>query len=210
MNGTVNSQLFTATLGPASVGLLSALSVGVAALLAVPLSTVSTYKVTAMNGASIAYLTELLLIGVCFAIDVPDRVTGGERGGRWQEMSTGVAWLLYVLLSICHGVGRAVYESVNKALVADVFQERTQAAFSNAILQNGYASTVGFVIFPYMPIGAIIAVCSVAPIVSLPCLLALSRDQSRAGTPTPPPAAEAEAPDEEAKAREEERRSFKL
>ena len=197
LNGTVNSQLITATLGASAVGILSALTVGVAALLAVPLSSVGARKVSAMNGASLMYLLELILVGVCFAINVPGRVTGGERGERWEDMSVGVAWLLYILFSICHGIARAVYESVNKALTADVFPQRTEAAFSNAILQNGYASTLGYLIFPYMSPGAIIAVCAVAPILSIPCMLRLSRDLTPvAETEAPAAAAEAPAADE--------------
>lgn len=50
-------------------------------------------------------------------------------------------------LYILHGLGRGVYESTNKGVFADTFPgERGMAAFANAMMQNTFSSTVGFVL----------------------------------------------------------------
>ena len=71
------------------------------------------------------------------------------------------AWLLFisdkeivalgggvVSLYIVFGIGRAVFEGTNKAVVADFFPHDKEAAFSNVIVQSGGSAAIAFVLFP--------------------------------------------------------------
>ena len=45
------------------------------------------------------------------------------------------------------GVGRGVWESTNKAVIADFFPTQPGAAFANVIWSSGLASSVGYFMF---------------------------------------------------------------
>lgn len=76
-----------------------------------------------------------ILIGVLSFISAPN----GKGPGGW-----GWGILIFYIL---HGLGRGVYESTNKGVFADTFPgERGMAAFANAMMQNTFSSTVGFVL----------------------------------------------------------------
>lgn len=57
-----------------------------------------------------------------------------------------------LLLYICQGVGRSVYESTNKAIFADFFQGSSSAgAFANCMMQNGFAFFLSFLLQSVLP-----------------------------------------------------------
>lgn len=49
---------------------------------------------------------------------------------------------------LAQGVGRACYEGTNKALYADRFPGKSEAAFANIVLANGAASAIAYFTFP--------------------------------------------------------------
>ena len=57
-------------------------------------------------------------------------------------------WNIYGLVTIftLQGIGRAAFESTLKAVFADFFPSDSVGAFSNLILQNGIASSLGYVL----------------------------------------------------------------
>ena len=57
-------------------------------------------------------------------------------------------WNIYGLITIftLQGIGRASFESTLKAIFADFFPSDSVGAFSNLILQNGIASSVGYLL----------------------------------------------------------------
>merc|ERR1711998_613977 len=67
----------------------------------------------------------------------------------------GVVWL-YVL----QGLGRGVWESTNKAVVADYFSYDNLGAFSNLIVANGGASAIVFFVNAYGGTSPTIADCT--------------------------------------------------
>ena len=159
---TMNDVLATQGLGTLSVGILSSVSVGVAALLAAPISAFRDRKVTVMNSASVCFVLENILFGIYLHFDVP-----GQYHNHWQ------GWLLMLLPYALQGVGRAAYESVNKALTADIFAKDSEAAFANILLQSGFSSALFFFVLPSLPWGVSLCLTSLASMLSLPCLLLL-------------------------------------
>lgn len=57
-------------------------------------------------------------------------------------------WSAVAPLYCMYGIGRGMWEGVNKALYADVFPKDTSAAFANVTFQSGFASSIAFFIFP--------------------------------------------------------------
>jgi len=62
------------------------------------------------------------------------------------------SWAVLVPFFMVYGVGRAVWEGPNKAVIADFFPESPEAAFANLILQNGSASALAFFLFPSLSV----------------------------------------------------------
>jgi len=160
---TMNDVLATEGLGALAVGILTSVTVGIAALLASPLSAFRDRKVTVMNSASVCFVLENILFGIYLYVDLPTLY----QGTRWQ------GWLLMLLPYALQGVGRAAYESVNKALTADIFAKDSEAAFANILLQSGFSSALFFFVLPSLPWGVSLCLTSLASMLSLPCLLLL-------------------------------------
>ena len=55
---------------------------------------------------------------------------------------------MHECLVLAQGVGRACYEGTNKALYADRFPGKSEAAFANIVLANGAASAIAYFTFP--------------------------------------------------------------
>ena len=69
----------------------------------------------------------------------PDTLSG--KLGKW-----GVLMPMFIMF----GMGRAVWEGPNKAVIADMFKGEAEAAFANLILQVGSSSAFGFLFFHLM------------------------------------------------------------
>lgn len=126
MNGFVNSNVARRELGREYVGVLSAVTV---------LTAVAVSKVTGLLTAR--WPTAVLAGGgACFiGIYLLHGVMGCCAGWGWKILDS------YVLM----GVGRAVYESTNKAIFCNFFPgERTEGAFANCMMQMGVAAAVAF------------------------------------------------------------------
>ena len=86
---------------------------------------------------------QLLALALCRS---PRPAPGAAASAGW--------WTALVAIFVLQGVGRAMWESTNKALVADLFEGQTDAAFANGVMQLGIASAFGFFAFPLMSIPA--------------------------------------------------------
>ena len=89
--------------------------------------------------------------------------------------------LALVLVYLLHGLGRAAFESVNRALTADLFRDRSAAAFANGILQNALGTALGFVLFPKLPVAAVVALCALPAAAAIPASL-VAADRARQRT----------------------------
>ena len=79
-------------------------------------------------------------------------------------------WLLAVAIYGLQGVGRGIFESVNKSLTIDWFPGRAPAAFANIIFQNSASTALGYILFPYIPIQASIGMCLCVAVLSIACV----------------------------------------
>lgn len=134
MNGYVNGELAAPELGASHVAMLSAMTPVVAAISSPVLGRASDWLgkgmvLAAGAGAFLSIALCILTLGCC-------------RGWRW--------WI--AVLFACHGVGRAVYESTNRAAFADNFRgERTSGAFANCALQSNLAFAISFLLQGHWP-----------------------------------------------------------
>eukprot|EP00928_Gymnodinium_smaydae_P022645 TRINITY_DN18956_c0_g1_i1.p1 TRINITY_DN18956_c0_g1~~TRINITY_DN18956_c0_g1_i1.p1 ORF type:complete len:450 (-),score=43.41 TRINITY_DN18956_c0_g1_i1:29-1378(-) len=134
MNGFVNGSFTTPnpTLGPGSLGTLLALTCLVASIAS---------KLFGSLSKKVGKRIVICIGAACFAT-IPISVllfTPSEANGYWGASLVA----LYVL----QGMGRAVYESTNKAVFADFFPGAQSAgAYANCMMQNSFAFFVSFIL----------------------------------------------------------------
>jgi hypothetical protein len=142
-------------LGIRAVGVLSSLIVLVGALSAIPAAYMSNMVgkpyVIAIGGACIA------IIGLfIFA---------------FSDSSLGM-WIAMIPLVSIYGLGRGVWETINKAVFVDFFSDdvdKCAAAFSAATFANGYAAGMGFLAFSFMKreeMAVLLVITSIAALVA--------------------------------------------
>lgn len=139
-----------------------------AALLGYQMSGKVVVRAFPQNTTTAAGCLSALVALVAAALQHPFKLAS-DRFGKPPVMLTGLAafgafgavcLLLseqalasYAPLVTCymlHGIGRACFEGTNKALYADFFAADSEAAFSNIVLANGFASAVAYFTFPEM------------------------------------------------------------
>mmetsp|Transcript_66526 Transcript_66526/g.124090 ORF Transcript_66526/g.124090 Transcript_66526/m.124090 type:complete len:444 (-) Transcript_66526:136-1467(-) len=127
--GFVNRNIVSKALNPTVIGLLGSLLSGLAALLSFLLG-----KVAARCGKSL-----ILILGSCAFLCL---------GIGSKFIGTPADWGWGVLLFPCfQGIGRAVYESTNKAIFADFFPgPKSPGAFANVFVFGTGASTIAFIL----------------------------------------------------------------
>jgi hypothetical protein len=69
------------------------------------------------------------------------------------------------------GIGRAVFESTNKAILADVFPLHKDAAFAAATAASGGSAAVAFFLFPHIDKAAMVVVTAASAVVALAALV---------------------------------------
>jgi hypothetical protein len=73
------------------------------------------------------------------------------------------------------GTGRAVFESTNKAILADAFPAHKDAAFAAATAASGGSAALAFFVFPHLDKGAMVLITGVAAVISLAALFPVRR-----------------------------------
>mmetsp|Transcript_130137 Transcript_130137/g.236452 ORF Transcript_130137/g.236452 Transcript_130137/m.236452 type:complete len:433 (-) Transcript_130137:101-1399(-) len=155
INGIFISRHVTPTLGEDSVGLLSAAIV----LSAAVASPVFGYMGNRWGRGCVVF------IGATAFLVIPLLVGGS---GDW-----GFGLVLFFVLQ---GIGRAVYESTNRAIFSDFFQDAPEGAFANVTLQASISPAVCFFLSDKLQettIFAMIIVSAVLTMVGYPlaCLM---------------------------------------
>jgi len=129
LGGWVNSNILSVALkGSSFIGFAGAILSGLAAILAKMLAPIARRigKGPVLALGSIAFLS----LGIL------------SYWGNAVEWGWGVT-IFYVLM----GIGRAVYESTNKAIIADFFpNEKSPGAFANVFVFGTFASCVAFIL----------------------------------------------------------------
>eukprot|EP00472_Partenskyella_glossopodia_P002265 CAMPEP_0197529300 /NCGR_PEP_ID=MMETSP1318-20131121/27950_1 /TAXON_ID=552666 /ORGANISM="Partenskyella glossopodia, Strain RCC365" /LENGTH=483 /DNA_ID=CAMNT_0043084721 /DNA_START=78 /DNA_END=1532 /DNA_ORIENTATION=+ len=132
MNFYINGTITKAALGKKNIGYMTAILPFTATVMAIPLSRIANSfgKAPVMIFGCANYLILALVV-----IIISD--------SKLESLGWGL-----VFLYILGGNGRAVFESTNKAMVADFFPLNKSAAFANVIITSGGASGAAFFIFP--------------------------------------------------------------
>eukprot|EP00747_Dinoflagellata_sp_TGD_P024609 gnl/TRDRNA2_/TRDRNA2_130672_c1_seq1.p1 gnl/TRDRNA2_/TRDRNA2_130672_c1~~gnl/TRDRNA2_/TRDRNA2_130672_c1_seq1.p1 ORF type:complete len:463 (-),score=82.77 gnl/TRDRNA2_/TRDRNA2_130672_c1_seq1:81-1427(-) len=129
LGGYVGRDILTKALSSGFIGFAGALLSGLAALLSKVFS-----KVAAKSGKG-----PIVLLGAISFLALGCLSRWGDHPEEWGWG----ALIFYVLM----GIGRAVYESTNKAIFADFFPgEKSPGAFANVFVFGTGASTVAFVL----------------------------------------------------------------
>ena len=83
-------------------------------------------------------------------------------------------WFLMVPILCVYGVGRAVWETINKAVFVDFFSDdydKNASAFSAATFANGYAAGVAYASYSYMTTSQMTSLLIVCSGLALACYL---------------------------------------
>lgn len=149
--------------GSSAIGVLTAVLSGVATLISLPLSYLSPRigRTPIILLGAVVFLFEVVVL---YGLTV-------EEVGHWPVL---------VCLFSAHGVGRAVWEGPNRALIADYFPDDREGAFANIIMQNGVASTVGYFLFPHLSAKPMLVICGVNLLLWIVGFVAAQRWHSRA------------------------------
>jgi len=132
VNWYLNNKVGSASVGDSNVGWLVAIIPGYAALAGVPYSYIGKClgKWVMMLLGCFSFLT-IGIVGYC----VPKQTL---IDGKWATL---------IVLYLVAGNGRAVFESTNRAVIADFFPNTSAGAFAFLAVQSGLAGTLGFVVF---------------------------------------------------------------
>jgi hypothetical protein len=140
LNSYVNGEVVPVALNdPDSkyVGMLSAGSSATAAVMSMVFG-----RLVPSNGGN---GTILILGALCFfAVVFPFLV---------QPDASKYGWTVLIMVYAFHGMGRATFEGTLKATFADYFSYEKEGAFANIILQNGFASAIGYFCKFHRPVG---------------------------------------------------------
>eukprot|EP01063_Lacrimia_lanifica_P027778 TRINITY_DN3951_c0_g2_i1.p2 TRINITY_DN3951_c0_g2~~TRINITY_DN3951_c0_g2_i1.p2 ORF type:complete len:480 (+),score=188.84 TRINITY_DN3951_c0_g2_i1:63-1502(+) len=132
-------------LGKDKVGYFTAIIPLVAAAFAFPLSWIT----TALKGDKTAGMMIGMLSWLAFALVFlgTDLTHYHEADALTNELGT---WGALVPLFVVFGIGRSCWESINKAVFADMFKDDTEAAFAVLIVQLGLTSTATFIGYRFL------------------------------------------------------------
>ena len=160
----INGSVAKDDVGTDAIGYLTAVLAGVAALLSPVFATLG-----ATRGVG---KTPVMLLGAGAWLLEATLLRAISPGAL---MAAG--WAGLVPLYVLHGVGRVVYETTNKAMVADLFGETgdTEAAFANVIVFTGSSSAVALFLFPSLGHDQLASVCIGTLAFAALCLVALQR-----------------------------------
>eukprot|EP01059_Diplonema_ambulator_P032789 TRINITY_DN65_c1_g1_i13.p1 TRINITY_DN65_c1_g1~~TRINITY_DN65_c1_g1_i13.p1 ORF type:complete len:531 (+),score=109.88 TRINITY_DN65_c1_g1_i13:62-1594(+) len=140
LNSYVTGTVIKDGLGKDKIGYFVSIIPLVATIMSMPLSKLNEFtgsKTPAMVFGMICFLTFglVFLITDLTSSSVPDKL------GKWGTL---------IPLFICFGCARAVWEGPNKAIIADMFKNDSEAAFANIILQLGTTSSIAFITYRFM------------------------------------------------------------
>jgi hypothetical protein len=136
LNSYISPKVIKPIVGKATIGYFAGIVAGVACI------------VSAGGGAVVKKTglkwPNMLVGGFCFVC--MSGIFLVTKSDEWNKSQVPILALIYAL----QGVGRGIFESTNKAVVADFFGDRAPAAFANVIWSSGGASAVGYFWFTSM------------------------------------------------------------
>ena len=156
----VNGNIVKTDIGTDAIGYFTAILAGTAALCSPALASFHSKRSSMLAGCG-AFAAEAVLL-----LSLP------------SSLLTSHSWAILTPLYTLHGVGRAVFESANKAVIADHFGDTgdSEAAFANVIVFSGASSALGLFVFPTLSATVMLALCiALATIAAAGIVVAQSR-----------------------------------
>ena len=159
MNEYVNGGPLKKAIGSSNIGLMAAVTPGVATLLSFPYAWIANRvgKLPLMVFGAINFATMAFVV-MALSSD------------KLQDLGWGL-----IFLYIIGGSGRAVFESTLKATVADFFPQDKEAAFANILIASGGSSALAFIMFPLMSKMSKSVLSGAISIFAIVCLLGAFR-----------------------------------
>mmetsp|Transcript_16939 Transcript_16939/g.25421 ORF Transcript_16939/g.25421 Transcript_16939/m.25421 type:complete len:470 (+) Transcript_16939:66-1475(+) len=152
INLRINGKIAKQAIGRKNIGYLTAAIPATATLLAFPYS-----KLSGLIGKA-----PIMVFGSICCLAIACTVTA-IRAETLENLHWGIEFI-YILA----GCSRGVYESTNKAMIADFFPQQKLAAFANVIALFGGGSAIAFYLFPNLnelTSGIILAIISAEAII---------------------------------------------
>ena len=161
--GTVVSG--SPSMGISAVGVLSAMVVFVGAVSAIPIA----YCANKLGKPAVITTGAACLLFTGFPV--------------WIFSTSNLGtWIMIVPLLCVYGVGRGVWETINKAVFVDFFADdydKNASAFSAATFANGYAAGVAYASYSYMTASQMTSLLIVTSGLALACYLRAFDAQDR-------------------------------
>ena len=156
LNNFLNADVAKPIVGEANVGYLAAVTPLTAAILAMPLTWLSsrTGKRTILTLGAFAYM-------------VPAVVVASLGAKRLKALG----WPLLTALYAVEGTGRSVFENTNKATYAIFFPNQLEAAFANVVLASGGTAAVASFVFPYIPLAYKGGITAATSLLAAACIM---------------------------------------
>eukprot|EP01063_Lacrimia_lanifica_P027779 TRINITY_DN3951_c0_g3_i1.p1 TRINITY_DN3951_c0_g3~~TRINITY_DN3951_c0_g3_i1.p1 ORF type:complete len:507 (+),score=190.98 TRINITY_DN3951_c0_g3_i1:109-1521(+) len=132
-------------LGKDKVGYFTAIIPLVAAGFAFPLAWITDAMKGDKTVGMVIGMSAWLGFGLVFLLT--DVLHWGEEDALVSRLDS---WGALVPLFVVFGIGRSCWESINKAVFADMFKDDTEAAFAMLIVQLGLTSTATFICYRYL------------------------------------------------------------
>mmetsp|Transcript_50401 Transcript_50401/g.88652 ORF Transcript_50401/g.88652 Transcript_50401/m.88652 type:complete len:434 (-) Transcript_50401:96-1397(-) len=145
INGIFVSRYVVPALGEGSVGLLSATTV-LSASLAVP---AFGYLGTRFGRGLVVFIGAISFLLISLFVS-------SKMANTWK--------IQLVLFYLLQGVGRAVYESTNRAIFSDFFQGAPDGAFANVVIQASISPAICFFLSDTLQESAILMMSSVSAV----------------------------------------------
>jgi len=170
---------FSGVLGPylageSNVGYLTAIIPGTAMILSIPFAKLA----RCIGNAPIMFLgcLSFFIIGVVgYTVNQQTLILNGEA-----KMAPMLNMGQLIVLYITFGIGRAVYESTNKAVYADFFPTERAGAFGLVAFESGLFGAVGFILFadflsvPLLTITIVQVIVSGLAVITVPAAFLLN------------------------------------
>lgn len=132
------------------LGILSSYTSAVAAVMSLVFA-----RITPHTGRGVVLIVGALAFG---GVVLPFLVQPNIQ--TFGDSSTLVAWMIMLTVYGLMGIGRATFEGTLKATFADYFPYAKEGAFANIILQNGFFTSVSYVLTFLLPCNQQSAYCA--------------------------------------------------
>ena len=156
MGNYITGEIVNNYIGDGYIGLLSSLTTLSAIILAAPMAYISNHY----NHGKWAIM---VIGGCCFVFE-------GLSVALLSKDQVG-SWGFVVVIFLVHGAARGVFENTNKAVISEYFADppTRSAAYAAVYFTSGLAAAIGFALYAYITITALIVIYMCMAIAAIVC-----------------------------------------